>query len=1544
MGALPSYQSMLSNALVKTLLAKAEPVEEVAHCQLVGTPSEYESQQALQFMTRLLAKVGTELLQVLNQREKDRDFIDRRTKVLSIANRNVLGFKDAIGRCVIGPLGPHFCLTAKDKPITPLPTHLQGHHVTLFGPPDSAKLAINAMNSFYRQLNDEPSIINEILQQSDETPKWGADDEDSKTPLRQDLLNAFDNLSQCFDKSIEYIDGKTEKKYQLKQDKLAQPIKRIPGLALPYPFLFYKKKPVPLHIYDFALHVYHHWHDNEALTFYIPKLENEEEALYLKSVIETTETLLKSEFPQYQTSSIKVILVIENPRAIFRLHEMIDALGPYFAGASLGWHDYLASTARLFKEDKHYRIPVKADPDIVIKYIKASHDILADVVGSRGGIKIGGMYGVLPIDSDRLSPSFQVSLKGYIKDVITQLKRNLSGFWVAHPDFVRLGLALVEAWKRYQQGNKEPLLDLIDALLNDPYKEETLQFIQNDDIQGLNPNAPHYAEELIVATLRQSNIIANNHPEEIRYNVFQTLQYLCDWLSGNGCVALPAHIEGHNVRIMDDLATCERSRWEVWHELYHGRFELADFLVICHEELLFIRKDLSHNKKQVAVKWQAHNAKWYPVAFHIMLQLMTDKNPCEFASELLLPFTIDEIRQHPSPLEKVMDIDKDKYQLPQYVQQFNYFFEICGEKTFADTLAKKIIFEKNQAFKLIRQFNTDAILNAARFHGDIGEDKKTLDKQAREEQAASFSKDEKERQDLLNLGGIYQEKFGFKFLISAKGKSMSFLRDALKKRLLNDEVEEIKNARSALWQISEKRFITNPPKLTFDTIEALRDELHIVGAQVAISTHQGDIQQCAFGSLDNEIFATSKSLFQMASLSKTIASSFSVEFFHKRGISLDSPVNGILSQTASPFRIPGNEANKVTLKHLMNHTALTMHYVNGFSTSQAMPSINDLLQSPEPWGYSTIELAHTPGTSFQYSGGGYLLLEHLIEMLAKESVANLLNDYLKRLNISDMIFDNDFNMPNYLAKGHDKDGKMIEGGYLKFPLFAAGGIATAQSMLQFLQQLADSYQNIQGTAGISHASAIEILNGIDKGAIDFIGAKAGLGTFVIEAEHNRLMLHQGANDGFRAFYLYCFKGPDYGKGITIFANGEDNATRFIATVSQLLLQALNIQGIDFSKFKKKLMLDKKTPKSQRVNLAFKQLFLDAFIPDLPLANLHRGKKEPLSQFNLASSAKIRAVSNQQFARADNLISAYAPVFEPTLFGRHGKVMDSWESARHNQQAYESLTLDLKKESNIYYISLSTEYHLGNQVESVELIAHTDDGEHILLKKTHLEGHSRLNIKSEYSGLVKAVTVRAYPDGGLTRLGLYDTVPDERLFTGMSEPFSEPMSKTMTPMAPENHYSDSDIEQHWQQVKDGQSIDVASQYYGGKLIEVSNDHFGHASQVLSSLPPIGMFDGFESARSRAPNHHEYLLIKLARPSRLNRIVFDFRYFLHNNPREIEAYGRCGEDWFHIIAKSNVKAYAGNQAQYMIKSKMPFSEVKVLVYPDGGINRIQCYSEV
>ena len=103
-------------------------------------------------------------------------------------------------------------------------------------------------------------------------------------------------------------------------------------------------------------------------------------------------------------------------------------------------------------------------------------------------------------------------------------------------------------------------------------------------------------------------MIANHDPREVRYNIFQALQYLADWLSGNGCVALPAVLQNQSgedvfVRIMDDLATTERSRWELWAEIFHGRVSRDDFESILAQEVDFIRHDRSTPTKRVQVRW-----------------------------------------------------------------------------------------------------------------------------------------------------------------------------------------------------------------------------------------------------------------------------------------------------------------------------------------------------------------------------------------------------------------------------------------------------------------------------------------------------------------------------------------------------------------------------------------------------------------------------------------------------------------------------------------------------------------------------------------------------------------------------------------------------------------------------------------------------------------------------------------------------------------------------------------------------------------------------
>ncbi|MBC7429840.1 MAG: serine hydrolase [Bacteriovorax sp.] len=1528
---IPYYHDYISPEIWANLKSKAQKYQGIEGLIHIGQTGGLETPESMKFLCELYEKTKGELAVVLEQRILDRKFIDERTASCYRFNQSlkidfessdyktILGHEDSKGRIVIGPKSKLYAKKGGGKPIAEIPAFLRGNHVTLFGPPDNAKLSINAMNAYHRKLKGEPAIVEELLKTHESTPKWGADDEDSKTPLREDLISAGENLTDCFDGTIKVVDDKTNKTYELAKDKLSLPIKRFPGLALPCFFLFYKNNPIPLHLYDFALHFFKNWHNKEALAFYVPKLENEEEARYIRIMLETAEKMIGDLHKDYVVGSIRLMIVLENPRAILRVNEIMDELYPYFAGASLGWHDYLGSTARLFKEDGNYRIPVKADPNIVIKYIKGSHDLLAAVVGSRGGIKVGGMYGILPTTPDLFSHSFQVTIKGYIKDIITQMKRDLTGFWVAHPDFVRIGLALVEAWKFHQAGDKSKLDEMVTGLLDKEYHKEILDFIHGPDITGLDIDDEMYVRSLLVADIKESNYIANNHPDEVRYNVFQSLQYITDWLSGNGCVALPSQIAGTPVRVMDDLATAERSRWEVWHEIYHGRFTLQEFLKIAHEELHFIRKDLSNDKKIVQVKWDERTSVWYPIAMKLMIRLMTDKKPVEFATELLLPFTIPFVREALDPWTEVFKIDKEKFTIPGEIERFNYYFEMCGAFSFAKSQTKNVVVDLNAIEKDILNFDKKSIIEAASFHGDIGEGKKTLDNMATSEQSLVFDTEEKVMLELIDHVKKYLEKFGMKFLVSAKGKSGEELLGILKIRINNSEAQELDNARTALFEITKKRVLELPLNSLNEKIQQSLVKHKIKGAMIAIATP--DVQAVCLGD------STPATWFELASLSKTFCSAFAIEYFTKKNIPIETSVNEVLKNTKSIFRL---KDDKVQIKHLMNHSALNMHYVKGYPANGEMPKIESLL--------GEIEVINPPGEKFQYSGGGFILLEHLIEAHSGKSIKDLTKDFWPDFSFEQA------DLPNTkYAHGFTAEGLEISGTRLMFPAFAAGAMGTAASMEKFLNTLTEAFHDLKGSGPISHDTARLMLHSTDNGCMKFMGCEIGLGVFVAEAGDNKLAIHQGANDGFRAIFIHCFQGPDIGKGFTIQSNGELNAVLFISEISQMLLRELNISGIDFNKFKENFSVANLSPE-EIVNIGYKSLIFDAFHPALPEVIIDVGPLSPLSKMNLAMGGKVLEVTNQKFARAENLLSPYDPVFDPKLFGKQGKIMDSWETVRHNQKECDQLIFELKNPSEINFVTFSTKYHLGNQAQFARVEGQTDDkSEWIeICPKTPLEGHAFKAVKLAPSKIVfKKIKVSNYPDGGLSRIGLFKDLDEKEIkdyvYTDNIPMPSKPLNIVYKPDAAE-------IKKNLARFKKGDEINVASLAFGGNLVKASNEHYGPAIQVVSPFSPMNMFDGLESARSRAKDHSEECIVSLAWPCVVHRIELDFTFFVNNNPLFVTLEGRSNNEWTEIVSNKRVKAFAGNEKSFEIKKDNKFSEIRVKILPDGGINRLKVFTTI
>lgn len=239
---------------------------------------------------------------------------------------------------------------------------------------------------------------------------------------------------------------------------------------------------------------------------------------------------------------------------------------------------------------------------------------------------------------------------------------------------------------------------------------------------------------------------------------------------------------------------------------------------------------------------------------------------------------------------------------------------------------------------------------------------------------------------------------------------------------------------------------------------------------------------------------------QCASLSKTIAAAFAIEYFARRGLGMDTSANSLLSACGSKWVIKSNSvlhcAEDVTLAMLINHTALGMHYVYGIPLSERAPSPEELLDGrAQRYKYHPLFLERAPGQSFSYSGGGFVVLQHLIEtMEGGRSIDIITRSFLNACGLSDFTF-TQMAGPSHAkyAYGHLDRNKEVPS--LAFPPFAAGGLCPSKALARFLLHLFAAYQHPAGSGAISNRTARLMLSEgslVDRGAMEFMGAKVPL--------------------------------------------------------------------------------------------------------------------------------------------------------------------------------------------------------------------------------------------------------------------------------------------------------------------------------------------------------------------------------------------------------------------------------------------------------------------
>lgn len=391
--------------------------------------------------------------------------------------------------------------------IAPVPADLQDRRVEITGPVDR-KMIINALNSG--------------------ASTFMADLEDSHSPTWNGTLQGQINLRDAVDQTIEFV-NLAGKHYKLGEE-IATLIVRPRGWHLVEKHLLIDGQPISASIFDFGLYFFHNAKNliakGSGPYFYLPKMESHLEARLWNDIFIRAQDML-----DIPLGRIKATVLIETILAAFEMDEIIYELRDHMAGLNCGRWDYIFSFIKRFKNVPGYIFPDRVQITMT-RHCMHSYSLLAiKTCHRRGAHAIGGMAAQIPIKNNPEANA--AALQRVREDKIREVKDGHDGTWVAHPGLVQI------AKEEFDKGMPAP--NQIEILRQDVN-------VSADDLL-----------KLPTGTITE---------EGLRANINIGIQYMAEWLLGNGCVPI--------YNLMEDAATAEISRTQLWQWVHHPQGVLTD--------------------------------------------------------------------------------------------------------------------------------------------------------------------------------------------------------------------------------------------------------------------------------------------------------------------------------------------------------------------------------------------------------------------------------------------------------------------------------------------------------------------------------------------------------------------------------------------------------------------------------------------------------------------------------------------------------------------------------------------------------------------------------------------------------------------------------------------------------------------------------------------------------------------------------------------------------------------------------------------------------
>ncbi|MDQ2902387.1 MAG: malate synthase A [Chloroflexota bacterium] len=412
-----------------------------------------------------------------------------------------------------------------------------------------------------------------------------ADFEDSLTPTWDNLIQGQLNLRDAVRRTISF--SSPEGKQYTLNEKTATLLVRPRGWHLPEKHVLVDGKPISGSLFDFGLYFFH---NAQALLergsgpyFYLPKMES-----YLEARLWNDVFVLAQEKLGIPRGTIKATVLIETILATFEMDEILYELREHSSGLNCGRWDYIFSAIKKFRNLPQFIYPDRAQVTMTTHFMHSYSLLVIQTCHKRNAHAIGGMAAQIPIKNN--PQANEEAMARVVADKKREAGDGHDGTWVAHPGLVAVAL------EEFDEVMPEP---------NQIYKKR-------EDVHVTATDLLEVPEGTITET-------------GLRTNISVGVQYLEAWLGGLGCVPIN--------NLMEDAATVEISRSQVWQWIHHAQGMLDDGRKVTVELFRDLARD-ELNKIKEHLGPQTYNARNYEQAYTLLDQIITND---EFTEFLTLP-------------------------------------------------------------------------------------------------------------------------------------------------------------------------------------------------------------------------------------------------------------------------------------------------------------------------------------------------------------------------------------------------------------------------------------------------------------------------------------------------------------------------------------------------------------------------------------------------------------------------------------------------------------------------------------------------------------------------------------------------------------------------------------------------------------------------------------------------------------------------------------------------------------------------------------------